>query len=128
MTALDVASINEFQDVYAVLQLMDPPSTEYTQDEDDLEVISHETIIQLHWIRNLSNPDTLIVLNLSAQIWHLVQIEVSCLENEMLMKRFHAQMKAAPKLSLYDSDKGVGLQVPRETFSKMNITFTEDDV
>ena len=67
MTALDVASINEFQDVYAVLQLMDPPSTEYTHDEDDLEVISHETIIQLHWIRNLSNPDTLIeryVLNL----------------------------------------------------------------
>ena len=47
---------------------------------------------------------------------------------EMLMKRFHGQMKAAPKLSLYDSDKGVGLQVPRETFSKMNITFTEDDV
>ena len=61
MTALDVASINEFQDVYAVLQLlMDPPSTEYTHDEDDLEVISNETIIQLHWIRNLSNPDTLI--------------------------------------------------------------------
>ena len=60
MTALDVASINEFQDVYAVLQLMDPPSTEYTHDEDDLEVISHETIIQLHWIRNLSNPDNLI--------------------------------------------------------------------
>ena len=59
MTALDVASINEFQDVYAVLQLMDPPSTEYTHDEDDLEVISHETIIQLHWIQNLSNPDTL---------------------------------------------------------------------
>ena len=46
----------------------------------------------------------------------------------MLMKRFHGQMKAAPKLSLYDSDKGVGLQVPRETFSKMNITFNEDDV
>ena len=38
MTALDVASINGFQDVYAVLQLMDPPSTEYTHDEDDLEV------------------------------------------------------------------------------------------
>ena len=36
MTALDVASINGFQDVYAVLQLMDPPSTEYTH--DDLEV------------------------------------------------------------------------------------------
>ena len=60
MTALDVASINEFQDVYAVLQLMDPPLTEYTHDEDDLEVISLETIIQLHWIQNLSNPDTLI--------------------------------------------------------------------
>ena len=60
MTALDVASINGFQDVYAVLQLMDPPSTEYTHDEDDLEVINHETIIQLHWIQNLSNPDTLI--------------------------------------------------------------------
>ena len=60
MTALDVASINEFEDVYAVLQLMDPPSTEYTHDKDDLEVISHETIIQLHWIQNLSNPDTLI--------------------------------------------------------------------
>ena len=57
MTALDVASINEFQDVYAVLQLMDPPLTEYTHDEDDLEVISLETIIQLHWI---PNPDTLI--------------------------------------------------------------------
>ena len=39
MTALDVASINEFQDVYAVLQLMDPPLTEYTHDEDDLEVM-----------------------------------------------------------------------------------------
>ena len=38
MTALDVASINGFQDVYAVLQLMDPPSTEYTHDEDDLKV------------------------------------------------------------------------------------------
>ena len=24
---------------------------------------------------------------------------------EMLMKRFHGEMKAAPKLSLYDSDK-----------------------
>ena len=45
MTALDVASINEFQDVYAVLQLMDPPSTEYTHDEDDLEVISHDNYI-----------------------------------------------------------------------------------
>ena len=32
MTALDVASINGFQDVYAVLQLMDPPSIEYTHD------------------------------------------------------------------------------------------------
>ena len=37
MTALDLASVNEFQDVYAVLQLMDPPPTECTQD-DDLEV------------------------------------------------------------------------------------------
>ena len=40
MTALDLASINEFQDVYAVLQLMDPPPIEYTHDdENDFEVM-----------------------------------------------------------------------------------------
>ena len=60
----------------------------------------------------------------SIQMMYIVMQETV----EMLMKRFHGQMKAAPKLSLYDSDKGVGLQVPRETFSKMNITFTEDYV
>ena len=38
MTASDLASINEFQDVYAALQLMDPPATEFTLNEEELEV------------------------------------------------------------------------------------------
>ena len=39
MTASDLASVNEFQDVYAVLQLMDPPPTEFKQHEE-LQVIT----------------------------------------------------------------------------------------
>ena len=46
MTALDLASVNEFEDLYAVFQLMDPPPTEYTQD-DDLEVRTIEFPIEL---------------------------------------------------------------------------------
>ena len=49
---------------------------------------------------------------------------------EILMKRFHAQMSAPPKISFYDSDKGVDLRVSKEKFSKysrMSITCIEDD-
>ena len=49
---------------------------------------------------------------------------------EKLMKRFHAQMDAIPQLSLYDSDKGIGLEIPRKTFDKYSsqtVTCTEDE-
>ena len=31
-----------------------------------------------------------------------------------LVKRFHAQLDHTPRISLYDSDKGVALEIPRE--------------
>ena len=45
---------------------------------------------------------------------------------EEVVKRFHAQMDSIPQLSLYDSDKGVALEIPREKF-KTYITCTEED-
>ena len=46
---------------------------------------------------------------------------------EKLMKRFHAQMDAIPKLSLYDSDKGIGLEIPFDKYITQTVTCTEDE-
>ena len=44
---------------------------------------------------------------------------------EEVVKCFHAQMDS---MSLYDSDKGVALEIPREKFKTHNIyTCTEED-
>ena len=43
---------------------------------------------------------------------------------EEVVRRFRAQMEHVPKLSLYDRDKGVALNVPKELF-RQNVTFTE---
>ena len=40
---------------------------------------------------------------------------------EEVVKRFHAQMDSIPQLSLYDSDKGVALEIPQEKFRAHNI-------
>ena len=45
---------------------------------------------------------------------------------EKLMKRFHAQMDAIPRLSLYDSDKGIGLEIPKKYITQ-TVTCTEDE-
>ena len=36
-----------------------------------------------------------------------------------LVKRFHAQLDHTPRISLYDSDKGMTLEVPREVHTKL---------
>ena len=41
-----------------------------------------------------------------------------------VVRRFHAQMDHVPLLSLYDSDKGVALKVPKEHFEHH---FTQHD-
>ena len=47
---------------------------------------------------------------------------------EEVVKRFHVQMDSIPQLSLYDSDKGVALEILREKFKTYNIyTCTEED-
>ena len=43
---------------------------------------------------------------------------------EEVVRRFRAQMEHVPILSLYDRDKGVALNVPKELF-RQNVTFTE---
>ena len=42
-----------------------------------------------------------------------------------VVKRFHVQMDHVPRISLYDSDKGVALEVPRESFRKYTYIETE---
>ena len=36
-----------------------------------------------------------------------------------LVKRFHAQLDHTPRILLYDSDKRVALEVPREAHTKL---------
>ena len=36
-----------------------------------------------------------------------------------LVKRFHAQLDYTPRISLYDSDKGVALDIPSEAIKKL---------
>ena len=43
---------------------------------------------------------------------------------EEVVRRFRTQMEHVPILSLYDRDKGVALNVPKELF-RQNVTFTE---
>ena len=43
-----------------------------------------------------------------------------------VIKRFHAQMDHVPVISLYDSDKHMGLRVPKEQFKHRITLFKQD--